>query len=235
MKFVAIIPARGGSKRIPRKNIADCAGKPLLSWTAEAALGSSLLSSICLSTDDRVIADLGLSLGLEVPFMRPDIAATDQAPMMTVLQHFIDNIGDLNKDDAIVLLQPTSPLRTSDHIDRAIRLYMARDAESLVSICEAPHIYHPMKALSVQEGFLQTYLNDAPKPGHTHEVEMPTVYGRNGPAILISRVSTLQSGELYGERSLPFEMTVEDSIDVDEPVDLAMADYFLRTRRRFES
>jgi CMP-N,N'-diacetyllegionaminic acid synthase len=230
MRFFAIIPARGGSKRIPGKNAAPCAGKPLLAWTAEAALGSARLDGAFLSTDDSSIALLGQSLGLEVPFVRPEEAATDNAPMIAVLQHFVASLDDIADGDAIVLLQPTSPLRSASHIDAAIELFEVSDTTSLVSVCLVPHPFHPLKTLKIEDGRLQTYLPEAPAQGRTHGAELPPAYGRNGPAILISKSAVIASGELYGDETTPYIMEPEDSVDIDEPFDLTIADAILRNR-----
>src|SRR5882724_10492389 len=120
--LLGLIPARGGSKSIPRKNIEPLAGKPLLAYTAAAARGAQLLTHTILSTDDAEIAAIGRDLGLDVPFMRPSDLADDAAPMLPVMRHVLDWFaGNGRHFDAVVLLQPTSPLRQSRHIDQALK------------------------------------------------------------------------------------------------------------------
>ena len=123
--IIGIIPARGGSKGIPCKNIKKLAGKPLLSYTAEAAHRSKLLTRIVLSTEDEEIKQLGLDLGLDVPFMRPAKLAEDDTPGVSVIRHAVDTLEREENyyPDVIVVLQPTSPLRTSEHIDEALNIF----------------------------------------------------------------------------------------------------------------
>ncbi|MCG8359105.1 MAG: acylneuraminate cytidylyltransferase family protein, partial [Kiloniellales bacterium] len=155
MSVVALVPARGGSKRGPRKHLAPCGGKPLLAWTVEAALGSTTIDRAILSTDDPEIAEAGRRLGLEVPFLRPREIAGDAVPMAPVMQHaltWLQQHGE--KIEALVLLQPSSPLRRAAHIDAAVALFRESDVETVVSVVEAPHIFHPMKVLRLRDGRL---------------------------------------------------------------------------------
>ena len=123
MNLIGIIPARGGSKGIPKKNIIPCAGKPLLAYTAAAALAARGLSRVILSTDDRDIVQVGETLGLDIPYLRPPELADDDTPIVDVLQNIMEWMGECNEPcDGVVLLQPTSPLRRSEHIDSAIAL-----------------------------------------------------------------------------------------------------------------
>src|SRR5207249_733281 len=116
MTFAGVIPARGGSQGIPRKNLAPCAGRPLLAWTAAAALACPQLQRVILSTDDDGIASIGRELGLDVPFLRPPELAQAETPMLGVLQHLLERLGESGPvPEALVLLQPTSPLRTARH------------------------------------------------------------------------------------------------------------------------
>jgi CMP-N,N'-diacetyllegionaminic acid synthase len=229
MKVVAIIPARGGSKRIPRKNLAACAGQSLLAWTAQAALGSRLLFRTLLSTDDVEIAEAGKKLGLEVPYLRPVELAADTTPMLPVLQELIRNLA-LDDAKAIVLLQPSSPLRRSQHIDEAITLFIDRNAGSVVSVTTVPHQYNPVKVLTAETGELRQFMLSGYIPGSSDSAHLPKVVARNGPAIVVSRPSDILAGTLYGNPSLPYLMAHEDSIDIDEPADLVMADALLRAR-----
>lgn len=228
---VAIIPARGGSKRIPRKNLALCAGKPLIAHTFAAARSSHHLERILLSTEDDEIADYGRINGIEVPYLRPAGLAADDTPMQAVLQEILAWLdrGTPDSIDSVVLLQPTSPLRTGAHIDQAIELLRAHsDTDSVVSVVTPPHIFHPLKLLKTVGGMLVPYLDDV-KPV-TGSRNLPPVYGRNGPAILVMRPEIIRRGEIYGSTSLPYVMEASVSIDVDEPLDLEIADLLLRRR-----
>ena len=144
-EILAIVPARGGSKGIPRKNLRQLAGRSLLSYTAEAALKSKNISRVVLSSDDEEIRELGTKLGLDVPFIRPFEIAQDNTPMIPVLQHALNTLweNESYKPDLIVLLQPTSPLRTNMHVDRAICDFLEAKADSLVSVVQLPHNYNP--------------------------------------------------------------------------------------------
>jgi len=137
--IVGLIPARGGSKSIPRKNLALVAGRPLLAYTAQAALGAAGLDRVILSTDDGEIAAAGRSLGLDVPFLRPAALAGDEAGMVPVMRHMLDWLAEEGIAEAtLVLLQPTSPLRQARHIDEAVALLLDSGAETVVSVVEVP-------------------------------------------------------------------------------------------------
>mgnify|MGYP000856276610 CR=1 FL=1 len=236
MSIVAIIPARGGSVRISRKNLAPCAAKPLLAWTAEAACGARTVDYALLSTDDTEIAATGRELGLEVPFLRPGELANSAAEMLGVLRHSLEWLrANLEGEiEALVLLQPTSPLRTARHIDEAVADLRRTGAETVVSVTPVPHQFHPLKALRLTEDGLETYLADAPEPG-LGTGGMPPAYGRNGPAVLVTRPSVIERGKLYGRPCLPYVMPPEASIDIDEPLDLTIAECLLMSRQRGET
>lgn len=231
MTIVALIPARGGSKRIQRKNIALCAGKPLLAWSAISALSSPSVDRSILSTDDLEIAEIGKQAGLEVPFIRPDSIADDAAPMLPVMRHALDWAEEAGENvEAMVLLQPTSPLRTADHIDEAIALFRSRKADGVVSVVEVPHRFHPGKLLRTNaEGTLAAFVpgNDA---NDKSEIDDVRYYGRNGPAILITRPDVIRSGKLYGASTHSYVMKPEDSVDIDEPFDFWLAESILHRR-----
>jgi len=211
--ILAIVPARGGSKRIPRKNIALCANKPLLAWTAEAAAASSAIDRVILSTDDDEVARVGREWGLEVPFLRPEAISDDEAPTLPLMQHALvwaeENIGEI---EALVLLQPTSPLRKAAHIDEAVELFRSKGAETVVSIVESPHQFHPLKAVEIAEnGELRDFLGENDPIRNRRSVDEDRVYGRNGPSILVVRPDLVRDGELYGNPTLPYEMHAMNS------------------------
>src|ERR687888_2652879 len=134
VQVLALIPARGGSKGIPRKNLATLAGRPLLAWTIDAALGSRAVTRTVVSTEDDEIAEAARSLGAEV-LTRPPELADDDTPMQPVIAHAL---GELGAPDVLVLLQPTSPLRRAEHVDEAVELLVATGADSLLSVVEGP-------------------------------------------------------------------------------------------------
>jgi len=203
---IAIIPARGGSKRIPRKNLALCGGQPLLAHTFAAAKTSRSIDRILLSTDDAEIADYGRSNGIEVPYIRPPPLAADDTPMIAVLQNLLAWLDQAStQTEAVVLLQPTSPMRTAAHIDDAVKLFRAHpDVDSVVSVVAPPHIFHPLKTLKVVGQRLVPYLDGVePVVGHR---DLPQAYGRNGPAVLVMRPDAIRRGDIYGATSVPYVM-----------------------------
>ena len=230
MTFIGVIPARGGSKGIPRKNLALCAGKPLLAWTAEAACGCKRLQRTVLSTDDEEIAAAGRMLGLEVPFLRPSELAHDDTPMLDVLQHLLNWLeANDAKPDALVLLQPTSPLRRAEHIAAALRLFEEKRAATVVSVTAVPHQFTPGSVMEMADGRLTPWLKE--QTPVLRRQDKPRLYARNGPAILITRAEVLRAGRLYGEPTLGYEMSAGDSIDVDGPEELQLAEAVLKARR----
>lgn len=225
MKVLGIIPARGGSKGVPGKNLRVVAGRPLLAYTADAARESRRLDRVVLSTDDPAIADAGRRLGLDVPFMRPAALAEDDAPMMPVLRHAVAEMdGRGFRADAVVLLQPTSPLRTAAHVDAALDLLESTGADSVVTVVEVPHQFSPVSVLALDGDRLRPFL---PGPVVTRRQDKPRVFARNGPAVLAVRVATLRAGSLYGDDCRPLLMDAEASVDIDGPADFDYAEFLL--------
>jgi CMP-N-acetylneuraminic acid synthetase len=229
MVVIGVVPARGGSKALPGKNLAMVAGRPLLAWTADAALAATTLGRVILSTDSPEIAAAGRSCGLDVPFLRPADLAHDQTPMVPVLQHVLAMLGDDGlSPDVLVLLQPTSPLRRAEHIDQAVERLKVTAADSVVSVVEVPHHFNPVSVLRDENGRLVPYGQEATV---TRRQDKPRVFARNGPAVLAVRAEVIRRGSLYGDDSRAMLMTPEESIDIDSAWDLAVADWML-TRHR---
>lgn len=219
--LLGLIPARGGSKAIPHKNVYPLGGKPLLAWTGEAALASSCLEEVIVSTDDETIAAVARDCGLKVPFMRPAEIAADVSPMIGVLRHALEWwVGKNGSDpEGIVLLQPTSPLRQAEDIDAAVNCFRTRNADSIVSVVEVPHQFNPVSVLTQNDdGSLRPFMEG---PEILRRQDKPKVLARNGPAILILRPNLIRRGTLYSERTFPFLMSSERSHDIDGPEDLA--------------
>lgn len=221
MDVVGLVPARAGSKGIPRKNLTSVAGKPLLQWTIEAGVESKALTRLVVSTDWDEAAALARELGADV-LERPAELARDETPMLAVVQHAL---GELGRCDLLVLLQPTSPLRRAVHVDEAVRLLLETDADCVVSVVEVPHRFRP-DSLMVLAGDQLVAL--APSSA-TRRQEKHAVYARNGPAILALRPGRLGE-DLYGGDCRPYVMAPRDSIDVDEPDDLRLAELILSSR-----
>ncbi|HBS04743.1 MAG TPA: N-acylneuraminate cytidylyltransferase [Leptospiraceae bacterium] len=230
MKVVAVIPARGGSKGIPRKNLAEVNGRPLIAYSVEAALSAQAMDHVIVSTDDEEIATVSRSLGAEVPFLRPASLSDDVAPMLAVLRHTLEWCESRMDVEAIVLLQPTSPLRTCRHIDESMALFRSQSLTSVVSVVEVPHNFNPVSVMKLSDdGMLQSFLESSQQIARRQD--KPVVYARNGPAVLVCSPVTIHQGELYGARCMPYIMTAQDSLDIDTLEDLKLAEEILSGRR----
>jgi CMP-N,N'-diacetyllegionaminic acid synthase len=225
MQALGVIPARGGSKGVPGKNLRLLGGRPLLAYTAAASLNARRLARAVLSTDDPAIAAAGRALGLDVPFMRPDALAGDDTPMLPVLVHAVDELRRAGfAADTVVLLQPTSPLRTAAQVDAALELLDSTGADSVVTVVEVPHQFSPVSVLALDGGRLRPYLSG---PVITRRQDKPRVFARNGPAVLAVRVATLEAGSLYGSDCRPLLMDAATSVDIDDPADFDYAEFLL--------
>lgn len=224
MNVLGVVPARGGSKGIPPKNLAMVAGRPLLAYTADAARASRLTRTI-VSTDDSTIADVARGLGFEVPFMRPSELASDTALMAPVLQHAVREMASRGFGaEAVVLLQPTSPLRRAHHIDRALDLLESSSADSVVSVVEVPHQFNPVSVMRLEGDRLVPFIDGPPV---LRRQDKPRVYARNGPAVLAVRTRVLEQGSLYGTDCRALPMAPEESLDLDTPLDFELLEYLL--------
>ena len=212
MEIVGLIPARGGSKGIPRKNLAQVGGKPLLAWTVEAARAASELTRVVVSTDDDEIA---AAAGVEV-LRRPEELAADDTPMLDVVRHAVAELSP----DVVVLLQPTSPLRRAEHVDAAVRLLLESAADAVVSVVAVPHRFSPDALMDVVDGRVVA------RGGTRTRQEKEVVYARNGPAVLAVRSDRL-GNDLYAGDCRPYLMDERDSLDVDDDFDLELADLLL--------
>lgn len=221
MNTFALIPARGGSKGIPRKNIKLIAGKPLIVWTIEAALGSSLLDAVVVSTDDPEIAEVARQAGAEVPFIRPSKLAQDQTPGLGPVLHALDQLPQY---DSVLLLQPTSPLRTTEDIDACLRLAMQQKAPSVVSVSEADtHPYWTYRMTEDQA--LRKFIDAEPV---ARRQDLPQAVALNG-AMYFADVNWLRrSGSLIGTETLAYVMARERSVDLDTPLDWKFAELLLK-------
>jgi CMP-N,N'-diacetyllegionaminic acid synthase len=230
MQLLGIIPARGGSKGIPNKNLAPIAGRPLLAYTADAVRDATRLTRVIVSTDDPTIASAARALGLEVPFLRPASMAADDTPMLPVVQHALAAMRDIGfAADAVVLLQPTSPLRRAEHIDAGIDLFERSGADAVVSVVEVPHQFNPVSVLRLNGDRLESFLDT---PSVTRRQDKPRLFARNGPAVLVVRASVVEGGSLYGDDCRALVMSAEDSLDVDTPWDASLVEAALSARGR---
>ena len=218
MNIIGIIPARGGSKGIPRKNLVKISNTPLIGFTIIAAKKSKFISDVIVSSDDEEIIEISRNYGADVPFIRPQKLSNDNTPMISVIKHSLDYFKNIFLNiDALVLLQPTSPLRDEKHIDEAIQLFLESNASSVVSVTTVPHQYSPECLLKINnEGFLDPISSKK----YFNRQDKPKYYARNGPAIVVINPEVISKNDLYGDNSIPYIMDIEQSIDIDNLSDL---------------
>jgi len=217
----ALITARGGSKGIPRKNIKAIAGKPLICWTIEAALRSSLLNAVVVSTDDLEIAELARQAGAQVPFMRPAELAQDQTPGLDPVLHALDQLPQY---DSVLLLQPTSPLRTTDDIDGCLNLVMREKAQSVVSVSETET--HPYWTYRLNADQTMVRLLDVAPVARRQD--LPAFFSLNG-AMYFAEANWLRNSRSFvGAETLAYVMSKEHSVDLDTPLDWKFAELLLK-------
>jgi CMP-N-acetylneuraminic acid synthetase len=224
MSVLGIIPARGGSKGIPNKNKALFCGKPLIAYTLESATRSNL-DHVIVSSDDAEILAIAKDYGIDT-LQRPAELAQDDTPTLPVLQHVVKNTA--TPCEAIMTLQPTSPLRTEHHINDAIKLFNTHpNADSLVSIVKVPHNMVP-SSLMQRDGEFVTALEAT---SATRRQDKPELWARNGAAIYISSAQLLQTS-ILGDRIIGYEMPYLDSIDIDTHDDFLLAELLYQHRTR---
>ncbi|MCB2173561.1 acylneuraminate cytidylyltransferase family protein [archaeon] len=225
---LGIIPARGGSKGIPEKNIKILNGKPLLQYTIEAALESELLSRVILSTDDSKIAEVGRTCGVEVPFIRPKELAMDDTSSLLVVQHAVSvlkTIGD--SYDAICLLQPTSPLRKTETIDACITLLFDSQADAVVTVLPVPYEYNPHWVYFRRpDGELYLSMGDT-NPVPRRQL-LPPAFHREG-SVYVTRVNVvMDKGSLYGDRLIGYPVNPSESVNIDNMEDWKLAEKLVK-------
>jgi CMP-N-acetylneuraminic acid synthetase len=235
VKILGIITARGGSKGIPGKNIKPLVGRALLAYTIDAARDSGALDRVILSTEDAAIADAGRALGCEVPFTRPAELSKDDTPHLPVIQHAAQWMRDHAgyRPDAVMILQPTSPLRSADDIAAAARLLESSGADSVVSVSEVSAHAHPMRMLRVDDrGQAMLFATGEPvRRRINRRQDLPQAWVMNG-AIYACRTSVLFDAEpsLYGDRVVAYAMPAERSVSIDDVEDWAAAERALARR-----
>jgi CMP-N-acetylneuraminic acid synthetase len=230
MRVLGIIPARGGSKGIHRKNIRLLCGKPLLAYTAEAAQTASKLTRTILSTDDEEIADIGRSLGIDVPFMRPLELAEDATATFPVILHAVTKLESLGEHyDAICLLQPTNPLRRAEDIDSCIELMETTGADSVISILPVPHVYNPKWVYwRLPDGEMKLSSGDAEPV--TRRQDLPAAFHREGSVYVTKRSVLTEYGNLYGRNVRGYEIDEANSINIDTQDDWNQAEAMIKSR-----
>ncbi len=229
MRTLGLIVGRAGSKGIPNKNLRYLAGRPLLHYTIEPALKSGVIDRLVLSTDSEDLATLGRDLGVEVLFLRPSELAQDDTPMLPVLQHavgFLEQAGWAS--DALVLLQPTAPLRRPQHISEAVKLLDTLQYDSVVSVVEVPHHFSPDYVMRVSEGRLLPFLPEGEPL--TRRQEVRPAYCRDGTVYAVRRNVLMEDGSIYGANCHPLILSEQDSVTLDTLADWELAEARVRER-----
>jgi CMP-N-acetylneuraminic acid synthetase len=229
---LAVIPARGGSKGVPNKNIRDLAGRPLIAYTIEASKGSIMLTHTVVSTDSNEIASVAKSLGANVPFMRPSELATDLATSLPVIQHAIKEMEAIIECqfDAIVMLQPTCPLRTSADIDEAVNKLFDSGADSVISVVDVEG-NHPLRMKRIVAGDrLINYIEQGSEDMRPRQV-LPPTYIRNGALYVARRKVIMEEKTFVGEDCRALVMPSERSVNIDAFEDMLLAEHYLLSRK----
>lgn len=221
-KVLAIIPARGGSKGVPRKNIREVAGKPLIAWTILQARKSLYIDRLVVSTDDEEIAEVARQWGCEVPFLRPAHLAKDDTPGIDPVLHALDSLPGY---DYVVLLQPTSPLRSHADIDGCIELCAGRTACSCVSVTQPEK--SPYWMFTIDGGGKMQWLFESDKM-ITRRQDLPPVYALNGAVYVAATESVVESRSFVTEGTVPYLMSKGSSVDIDTEADLLLAEILLQ-------
>jgi len=225
INLLAIIPARGGSKRLPGKNIKDFCGKPMIAWSIEAAKECRLISRVIVSTDDDNIAAVARRFGAEVPFMRPKALATDAAKTSDVIRHTLTTLKDKERytPDYICLLQPTAPLRTAKHITKAVDLMLSRKADACVSVVETrinPYFTNTIG----KDGMFHDYIKNTGRK-YVAKLKSQKIYALNGAIYIIKTDVFLKEQTFEPKKTAAYVMNQEDSVDVDTINDFMIAEF----------
>jgi CMP-N,N'-diacetyllegionaminic acid synthase len=234
MKVLGVITARGGSKGIPGKNLKPLAGKPLIAYTIDAARLSGAFDRLILSTEDAAIAAVARGCGCDVPFTRPAELARDETIHLDVMQHAVDWLRDHEayNPDLVMILLPTSPLRTAADIRASIDVLVATGADSVVSVSEVPAHYNPMRTLRVDErGFASLFVTGKPvRTRINRRQDMPAAWTLDG-AIYLFRTAVLHDPEpsLYGDRTAVYLTPDGRGISIDDANDWSQAERALET------
>jgi CMP-N-acetylneuraminic acid synthetase len=211
---LGLVPARGGSKGVPRKNVRPLHGHTLLEYAARAAHESGVVDRVVLSTDSNEIADAGRRAGLEVPFRRPASLGADDTPMVAVIQHALAELARGGwQPDIVVLLQPTSPLRRAQHVRDAVMLLRDSSADAVVTVVEVPRHLSPDYVMRIDEGRLKPFLEHGARV--TRRQDARPAYSRDGTVYAFRRETLETSGGIYGDDCRPLLIDARESLSID--------------------
>jgi len=232
LSVLAVVTARGGSKGLPGKNIRPMLGKPLISWTIDAALAAPSIDSIVVSTDDEEIANVSRSAGARVPFMRPISLASDTASSIDVLFHVIDTLEQMGEHyDLVVLLEPTSPLRNPSDIEQALSQLIENRAGSVVSVCRAESHHPAFMYRQTDDSRLMPFTNQQPTALRRQDIE--PVYFLEG-TVYCSHIDILRAQQsFYHQDTLAYEVPKWKSIEIDDIYDFVMVEALMRFNSSF--
>lgn len=231
-QILAIIPARGRSKTVPRKNIRLILGKPLIAYTISEALKSKLLTRIIVSSDDDEIITIAKKWGAEVPFKRPKKLATDKARSLPVIQQavrFMEKIGGITYD-YVVVLQPPTPFRLASDIDNSLKKLMKTGADSVISLCKVEAM-HPIRMKKIVNDRIVDFC--VKEVEGTPRQELPPAYIRNGAIYAVRRNVLMKQNTLHGKDSRPYLMPPDRSINIDSELDLKLAEVLMQEKSDF--
>ena len=235
-KILAVIPARGGSKGVARKNIRPICGKPLIAYTIETALAARhLLHRTIVSTDDSEIAAVAREHGADVPFSRPTELAGDKVPTLPVLQHavsFIETQDDI-KFDWVLLLQPTAPLRALEDIEASLRVANQTNCDSVISVVQV-FAEHPILMKRIEDNQLVPYCIEE-KEGTRRQDYQPPAYMRNGAIYLTRRDVLMEKDSIWGQIISPYVMPFERSVSIDSELELMLVELLMQQRMEIEN
>ncbi len=222
-KILGIIPARGGSKRVPGKNKKKLAGKELIRYVIEASLHSELLSEIIVTSDDEDILDIATRYEQVRAIRRPENISGDKAPAVTYVHHALSLLSD--KYDYTVIIQPSSPFTTGEDIDNTIRLLLESDGDSSASVMQLDHAIHPVKLKTMEGDLLLPYLEE--ENGRMAAHELPELFVRNC-SVYVSSMKIIEEGRIIGDKCMGYVMPRERSIDINDPIDFEFAEYLAK-------
>lgn len=222
---LAIIPARGGSKRIPNKNKKMLAGKELVRYALEAALDATKITSIVVSSDDKDILQIAAAYSNVIPLVRPVEISGDEAPAITYIIHALEHMKKnfFVNYDLVAIVQPSSPFTLGIDIDQTITLLEnIKDADSSVSVMKLDHAIHPIKLKTMHNSELIPYFEE--EKGRMAANELPELYIRNG-SVYVSRLKNIKNKQIIGKKCLGYVMPRERSIDINDPIDFEFAEF----------